>query len=198
MLVQAGLILQSALHPLMNKTPWTKEIHPSLMGEWSRLNNQAIRKASPEIVSSSCNDIKYLSAPQNTDMKTDFYFQHQNQTRHSSCSARTICTKPAFHWEFYKYTPLYCVHRTWTADWEETLHGSWDISTLFSVQIRLKIELCTSISLQSCSCFLGSFTAGVPLVVKWFLLHPNLNSATTPQPWWNKGQRFWMEMLKLL
>lgn len=86
-------------------------------------------------------------------MKTIFSFQHQNQTRHSPCSACTSCTKPAFHREFYIYTPLYCVHRSETAGWKETLHRSWDISTSFSVQIRLKIELCTSTALQSAPAF---------------------------------------------
>lgn len=86
-------------------------------------------------------------------MKTGFYFQLQNQTWHSPCSVCTSCTKPAFHWEFYIHAPLYCVHRTWTADWEETLHRSSDISSSFSVQIRLKIELCTSAALQPAPAF---------------------------------------------
>lgn len=65
MLVQAGLILQSVLHLLMNKATWAKEMHPSLMDEWSRLKDQAIREASSEIGSWSCSDIKYLiSSPE--------------------------------------------------------------------------------------------------------------------------------------
>lgn len=98
-------------------------------------------------------------------MKTDFYFQHQNQTWHSPCSAHTSCIKPAFHQEFYIYTPLYCIHRTWTADWEETLHSSWDISTSFSVQIRLKIELCTSTALQSAPAF---WAVSLLVFLLWF------------------------------
>lgn len=154
MLVQASLILQSALHLLMNKATWTKEMHPSLMGEWSRLKDQAIREASSEIGSSSCSDIKYLiSSPEHRHEDRFLFSAPKPDTSLHPAVPVPVAQKPASHWVFYIYTTLYCVHWTQAADWEETLHRSWDISTSFSVQIRLKIELCTSAALESAPAF---------------------------------------------
>lgn len=72
------------------------------------------------------------------------------KTRHfpSPCTGCSSCMKPVFHCAFYIYHyTLFAEHEQQT----ETPHSTQGINTSFSVQIRLKIELCTSIALSSAS-----------------------------------------------
>lgn len=122
------------------------------MGEWSRLNDQAIREASSEIGSSSCNDIKYLiSSPRTQTWRQIFTFS--TKTR---CDIHPAEPVPVVQSQLFTRNSINTPHYTVSIENEqqtETLHRSWDISTSFNVQIRLKIELCTSTALQSAPAF---------------------------------------------